>query len=410
MKLIKNVLLTSLLSMSLGAIADGADVQKVKDHFIEKGAETRVTGDAAEFRNRITAEINRVKPILVQMVGFSGVGYSDIDTYKREVLAQLETIQERNPGKPITVLLGGSKDGFGAAYEVLHENKYRFSDLRVAGMISNAIVEFIEYDPLSSKQGNLLIYTPHEAGSFELKSGPNQLSETVKVMGDSRWGKTYLIAHEGGKIAITETLEYLMEGQNNRNAANNKVVLTVGYEGEKVKNMGAGYRAAMQTAYILHQFPELLGRNISVEVKIPGIDTPRSIADFFQHQLGFEMARQIESAIKEGKVEIPERWFERGAEGLPPAEERMRSIKHNILSQTLADLKEALEHVKERNPRLASKVNSVIEKARVFEADLKSPRSAPRFQTLRNLADGMTGRVLPAGTPGVESAKRAARR
>lgn len=220
----------------------------------------------------------------IEIVGFSGAGYQDIERYKGEVKTQLDRqLNGIQSGGKVVVVLGGSIDGIGAAYDVLNELKKsdKYKNVVVVGMVSDQVVKYqLEGkikgwgDTLSPHQ-QLLLALSTEKGSWELieaKPAPVYYSDTLKehVPGTSRTvdilldlaklqncQKAELHVFEGGDQALREGLEFSARTSEVAKAEKLAMVLHTGYEpSEKKVKQGKdkGFRAATQLAIANMEF------------------------------------------------------------------------------------------------------------------------------------------------------------
>ncbi len=208
-----------------------------------------------EFTKAIQRRVGSRPFAVYEYLGFSGAGYSDIEFYKRHfklraLFAQKETKDKFGDNAVTVFLLGGTTDGFGAGYDVLQTLRdpkvlKDDDDVIVAGLVSDAAVDsHKEYGGVISPNQDVLLLmdvykAPGQKESWELLSEKGGRSATVQVLldlaGKSNAKQVTMELFEGGKQAVKEAQEYLMEGARSRKT---RLVLHPGYEPKKLEKAG----------------------------------------------------------------------------------------------------------------------------------------------------------------------------
>lgn len=299
-----------LLSMS-SALAD-PPAADYAEYASKNGVKTKVYSQFVDFFSDLISGKVRI----VEVGGFSGAGYADMDAYKRSFMAFAETEIENtrallgNAANTVFVL-GGSVDGFGAAYEFLDEARGanpKFSNIIVAGMVSDQVVQYhLEGaakgwgDVISPKQDMLLL-----AGTnWDLKVSEGSQSYTTRLLtAAAQLGiHTKWAIFEGGPQAFAETLELTYEVNRSQNRLV-QIELIPGFEPKKA-NKDNGIRAARNAVLFYISNPYTNSNNVNAVdpqefVQVRSSRGLESLKSYSSH----EDVRKLKGQIKLAKTEI----------------------------------------------------------------------------------------------------------
>lgn len=220
-----------------------------------------------------------------QFLGYSGAGFLQmnefIQRFRNEVLRlQSKTLESLGQDAKTVLILGATVDGFGKGYEVIDSMRKEglLKNVIVVGMASNEAVTYHLQglkegwgDVISPKQD--LFYLKEtfvdEQGnrSWELKTSPGSESDTAKILKDlsrlSTAGVMTFNVFGGGAQAFNETMELILEARNR--PAPVEINLNIGFEPGKPKK-DSGYRAADMLAFVIAEHPELLSKNVQLNI------------------------------------------------------------------------------------------------------------------------------------------------
>ncbi len=229
----------------------------------------QVVTSLRQFVDAITGIVGNKPFTVYEYLGFSGASYRNLENYKshvklRALAAQRETRKQFGAGAIPVFLLGGTTDGFGAAYDVLQELRDggKLQNVVVAGLVSDAAVKYHLQglqegwgEVISPKQDVLLLMdvykSPGHDEAWELLKKPDGTSATVQVLLDlaakPSARQVTMELFEGGAQAVKEAIEYLFVGQS---SPLTRLVLHVGYEPKKIEK-SRGFRAASNVGRLL---------------------------------------------------------------------------------------------------------------------------------------------------------------
>lgn len=251
----------------------------------QANSQSRVVTQYDVFKYRLARMIGGSQFSAIEIVGFSGAGYNDIERFKEQVRGQILVEAERVKDGKVVLVLGGSIDGIGAAYDVAEKLRAEgMKNLVVVGMVAQEVVKYqLEGkiqgwgDVLSPKQDLLLLVDNSrngQQGSWELTEKPNGSSRTVDIVLDltklQNNVSTRFQVYEGGEQSIKETIELAARSSSVAADKRINIDLIVGHEpAEKQVKKGKdkGFRAATQLVEFLASPERVASSNANVSVR-----------------------------------------------------------------------------------------------------------------------------------------------
>ncbi len=252
-------------------------IEAYKKYLAKKGNPMQVETAYSRFMYSLLKEkIGGAEFIAKGYLGYSGAGIQQLDDYKSKFASKAlaaEAVANEFNGKSV-IILGGSNDGFGVAYEVLNtlrtEGKLR--NTIVVGMVADAVVPYqLEGivrgwgETISPHQDMVLLLgtrTDLKTGQqvWELVEKDGGSSRTVDILSDltrvPNCKGVEMVPFEGGAIALKEIVEYAARTNLVQSPEKMTLTLSLGWEpAEKnvKKGKDQGPRAARDAAIILAQ-------------------------------------------------------------------------------------------------------------------------------------------------------------
>ena len=331
-------LLSIILLYSCGKSVDSVDsrVMQLSPEQVANGLEAvKKTGTQVmtyeELVDYMKAVINQSKRLtnFVQITGFSGQGYGDLEKLDIKIINILMRRVKVNG----VAMAGGTSDGIGRLYEIVNTiRQYKTFEAMVEGLDSikiGGLKHLIEANPVKARYLFEVVHSMKVVGmvskralkypdsigvmdavafidgdGWSLVRKKGELTLTAKVILDmlleSNAGKVYHYVLEGGAVALDEVGALLktiseIKGASNISEAVAKrlsdlhIVLGTGFDIAR-KNKEKGIRAATQVALIIRDFLGSLNPKNGVLVSMEYMEsmTPRNVSGIVENAVSMK--------------------------------------------------------------------------------------------------------------------------